>query len=736
MHIDRLHLRDLMGHVDLEIELAPGLTVVRGPNEAGKSTIQRAIEFAFFRRATAQGQDVERLRRWGAPEEAAPTLEMDFSADDGTTGHLLKVFAGAKGRTELRLGEEVVDDPAEVDRRLVGLTGIPSVKFFRSTAAVHHLELAELDRDEATLRDRLQVSVSGGDRGTGGARKKLDDAIRKYAAEGPKNPGIVKAIRDRVVVLEMQAAAGEAALARLEAERAGLSRARDDHAAAEENLATERARLADAERAVALLARMTEDIARYGHYRREAELVDEIAAAEAAHPSKIPLATLRPALERLRAAEGAISTQRAQIAGSQIAIETPYLTAAPAWRLRALAGLALLVAGAGAAAWFASGAGGPVNLPAAAGGLVAAGLGALLVAVAVLGFRQGSAGREQVRLYDEYLATRSANRAEIERTLGDLEAARATELEGLGLPETAAAEAQLAAEADHEATIDRLRAELRGLLADEPPGDAAAQRDAAAAAAEQARFALAGMGEIGVEPAQVRARAVRGVEAAVAERERTMRLEAEAQGRLDANEVDAEAVAALAEQLAEARERLALAERRQRILRTTLAGIDAAEAATMQRVARFLERHMAGDVDHLTGGRYRRVKVDEAELTFSVWSPERGDWVEVERLSQGTIDQFYLAARLGLVRQVTQGRRPPLIFDDPFLTFDDERAQRALGLLRETAADLQVIYLTTSDRYDAIADRVVVLPAPTGKDVDEPTGQDAEAPSPSAAGIS
>jgi len=30
---------------------------------------------------------------------------------------------------------------------------------------------------------------------------------------------------------------------------------------------------------------------------------------------------------------------------------------------------------------------------------------------------------------------------------------------------------------------------------------------------------------------------------------------------------------------------------------------------------------------------------------------------------KGTLDQFYLAARLGLVRQVTQDRRPPLVFD-------------------------------------------------------------------------
>jgi len=713
---------NLQRHVDVEIVLGPGLTVVRGPNESGKTTLQRAIELALFRRVTSLGQDVERLHRWGAEEAAAPTVEMDFTTDEGLPGHLLKSFAGGKGRAELRVGDDVVTDPAEVDRRLVAFTGIPSEKFFRSTAAVRHSELAEFDRDDATLRDRLQVSVSGGDRGTGGARRKLEDAIRKYAAEGAKNPGLVKVIRDRVAALEAQAGAGEAALARLEGERAVLSRARDDRVAAIHVLETERERRTAAEGAVALLARMTDDQARYGRYRRAAELEAEITTAGAAHPSKVPLAILRATLESLRAVEGAISGHRAQLAERSTEMTGPPLDLPepPAWRLRTLAALALLVGGIAAVVGFGSGAFGVVNPPAATAGLVGAFIGAMLVVVASIGHRQGAEVRREVSVINERLAAEAASRAEHAHSLAALETKRTAALSALGLPDSAAAEAQLAEEADHDAAIDRLKAELRGLLGDEAAGDLAAQRDAAAAAAEQARFALAGMDEMGAEPVQVRARAARAVEAAGAERERATRQEAEAQGRMDANEVDAEAVAALSEQLAEARERLDLAERRQRILRVTLAGIDAAETATMQRVARFLERHMAADVARLTGGRYRRVKVDEVDLTFSVWSPERGDWVDVQGLSQGTLDQFYLAARLGLVRQVTQGRRPPLVFDDPFLTFDVERAQRAVELLRETAADLQVIYLTTSDRYDASADRVVVLPAPLGQDDEVP----------------
>jgi hypothetical protein len=114
----------------------------------------------------------------------------------------------------------------------------------------------------------------------------------------------------------------------------------------------------------------------------------------------------------------------------------------------------------------------------------------------------------------------------------------------------------------------------------------------------------------------------------------------------------------------------------------------------------------------VTGGRYAQVRVDEETLAISVWSGEREGWVDARTLSEGTLDQVYMTARLALVRLLTQARRPPLVLDDPFVTFDDERAVRALRVLRELSTEHQVIYLTASSRYDAAADAVVVLPGP------------------------
>ena len=136
----------------------------------------------------------------------------------------------------------------------------------------------------------------------------------------------------------------------------------------------------------------------------------------------------------------------------------------------------------------------------------------------------------------------------------------------------------------------------------------------------------------------------------------------------------------------------------------------------MRTATRYLEKRMVADLERISGGRYRRVRVDDRTLDIAVWSPEKGDWVDVRELSQGTLDLVYLAARLGLVRLVTRDRRPPLVLDDPFVTFDPERARRAFEVLGALTSDFQVIYLTTTDRYDDLADRVVVLAGPTALD--------------------
>ncbi|MDO4174519.1 MAG: AAA family ATPase [Eubacteriales bacterium] len=66
------------------------------------------------------------------------------------------------------------------------------------------------------------------------------------------------------------------------------------------------------------------------------------------------------------------------------------------------------------------------------------------------------------------------------------------------------------------------------------------------------------------------------------------------------------------------------------------------------------------------------------------------------RLSTGTRDQLYLALRLAVCKVLLDeaDESVPIILDDPFVNYDDERTACGMKLLREIAHDRQVILLT------------------------------------------
>ncbi len=76
MRITRLQLTDFKRHASLEIKPAPGLTIIRGPNEAGKSSIAQAIELVLFRKADANREDVRQAWAWGAADPPQVMLDL------------------------------------------------------------------------------------------------------------------------------------------------------------------------------------------------------------------------------------------------------------------------------------------------------------------------------------------------------------------------------------------------------------------------------------------------------------------------------------------------------------------------------------------------------------------------------------------------------------------------------------------------------------------------------------
>jgi uncharacterized protein YhaN len=173
------------------------------------------------------------------------------------------------------------------------------------------------------------------------------------------------------------------------------------------------------------------------------------------------------------------------------------------------------------------------------------------------------------------------------------------------------------------------------------------------------------------------------------------------EGGLEATEVDTERLAAVDEELDWLEQEAKFWERKKRVYDITRETLDEAYTQTVSRAASVLDRELGRYISTITDGRYSRVEVENRHLSISTYSAESGEKVSVRDLSRATQDQFYISARFALIRLVTEGKKPPLLLDDPFVNYHEKRLKRMMGLLQQLAKDNQILLFTCSDAYDA-----------------------------------
>jgi uncharacterized protein YhaN len=99
----------------------------------------------------------------------------------------------------------------------------------------------------------------------------------------------------------------------------------------------------------------------------------------------------------------------------------------------------------------------------------------------------------------------------------------------------------------------------------------------------------------------------------------------------------------------------------------------------------------------LTGGRYSSLTVFEDGGSSALLGNCADDSkpVPVGSMSEGTIDQLFLALRIASIEQsVKGGSILPVLADDLFINFDDQRAEAGFRVLGELAKSTQVLFFT------------------------------------------
>ncbi len=121
MRLIRCKLNNVRLHSELCIEFSPGITLIGGPNESGKSTLIDALHRLLFLKSSSVGASIEILR--SHIHLGQPTVQLVFHAN-GDVWTLKKCFSGSSGQASLTSEEGGYKiNGAEAEEKLASLLG-------------------------------------------------------------------------------------------------------------------------------------------------------------------------------------------------------------------------------------------------------------------------------------------------------------------------------------------------------------------------------------------------------------------------------------------------------------------------------------------------------------------------------------------------------------------------------------------------------------------------------------
>jgi DNA repair exonuclease SbcCD ATPase subunit len=697
-----------------EFTFGPGLTIVHGPNESGKSTLHAALSASIFglvpsgRRSPKHTAVIERHRPWHGDRYAA-TVELErtdarrlrldwdhdkqrFAVIDAATGDDLSSAHGAGTNADV-LSETLYGVGRDVYLRV---------------GSVGQEELAEIATDSTGVREAIERAA-----GQSQTDSSSQAAIDRLRARRKELVGL-----NRNPANALPRAEASAAQIRAELSQANGARAEAEQLSAERDEAAEQAQALD--RRIRGLEFALEG-ARWRSLRTtvdRAERMDrELQAAAAVVQGSVAVADFHPIpgidgarerYEHLRTEQIRIAPRRAAAERELGALRSPPMDAAanpPGRPSRA----GWIVALAGAI-------------------VVAAGL-AVSVVVAVAGAVAVVAG---VGLATTTRRAHDARREQFRETC-DREAAERRE-------QAARHEVELAkiatVESEFEATRDRLAAMLETVDPDpEELSHALATYDArlrthaglieAERRRERAEAELARLLDGGsLEQAQTRCleleRSLNGHrDAAGAERDpadieaELTRLRAQSQ-HIAVRQSGLVATAAerlrlvpdagaLQEQLDAAEEELQRLQHAEAVLKLAEAELQLTMTETYRDFAPRLNAALERNLERATNGRYRKAYVAD-DLSVRLEAPETSAVVDLAQVSTGTQRLVYLVQRLELVQLIAPTTEPlPVLLDEPFAHLDPDRMRAALAVLADLSTDRQIVVFTTQSEAADLA---------------------------------
>jgi len=705
MYITRIALTDFGKFEQLTADFSPGLNLIKGPNEAGKSTLADAVTTALFIDPVSEKEKVSASRKWG--DNQGPILEALLNVD-GHNYKLKRDFVQGKSSIEPEKTGMPGGDFGDINSWLSDKIGMPSDEVFQSTACVNQGEIDHIDDSIEAIKDKLESLATRGkeEQAASSTIKKIKEQIellKNRQSEGSALLVLEQELQYNIDKLERD-------ITTLKGKRIDLIQVETANQNLREDLHGRKKKLEYAEKAGAVIARADELMAEIDKLQKQITTAKEILKKVEGLKSQYSglkriskddlgdieqtdssLNHLRPKCAELEEDTREAEEDLASFKVGSISIALTLIGLAGTGFFTAyyyIPALTVLFPFLMPNLWYFLG---------GSGALFALGISFVLSRK-----QHKSYLRKKVAKYSGKLETFRAEIEERESKLNTmLENYLVTSVDELKKNQWKFEELEKQIETEtakyNETVAGNTLSNLEKRLED-------LQTESQDMAGENEKLSQYFMEGADLQKQKL---VVNEMEERMKdlEREKSSLLQ-----QIEMAEGGSELLASYIERMERLKQEREAITHKLKILELTLQCIEEARQNVLISKLEILNNRTSEILDGLTGSRYSKVRFDKSNLKFQVWSDEKGDWVDPEKwLSAGTVDQIYLAARLALSDLISEEKNSILILDDPFSSYDSGRLENAMKVLKSLALDHQIFLLTSHDYYDKWADSTITL---------------------------
>ena len=151
------------------------------------------------------------------------------------------------------------------------------------------------------------------------------------------------------------------------------------------------------------------------------------------------------------------------------------------------------------------------------------------------------------------------------------------------------------------------------------------------------------------------------------------------------------------------KERIEELKKQEKIINIALENLQEAYEEMKTTITPKFTQNLSNNVSKISNGKYTKVTISDEK--GMIVENKKGEYIEADKLSVGTIDQLYLSLRLSMIDELSE-EKLPIMLDETFAYFDEERIKNAIEYILNELHNHQTIIFTCSNREIEILEKM------------------------------